>query len=100
MPRTAYVILTIELFEEEGQWVGYCRELGTSICADTMEQARDDINDAILLHLNTLEDVGERSRFFKNHGIKLHRGTEEVTRCRPRVQLNKFVTCQTVPIGA
>lgn len=100
MRHAGYVVLTFELFEEDGQWVGRCRELGTAICADTLAGANDDLHEAVSLHLNTLEKVGERKRFFKNHGIKLYRASESPSLPRPRVPLNGFVSCQTVAVPA
>ena len=35
-----FVKLTFELVEEDGQWCGYCTELGTAAFSDTREQAR------------------------------------------------------------
>jgi len=74
MPEIAgYVVLTVEFFEEEGQWTAHCRELGTATCADTLEDARKAIEDMIGLHLNALEDAGEREAFFERHGIRFSR---------------------------
>jgi len=78
MPQAAectFVVLTVRFKQEGGQWTALCVELGTAACADSLDECRDAITELIGLHLNTLEDVGEREAFFKKHGIKTHKGT-------------------------
>jgi len=62
MQRFGYIVLTYEFYQEDDQWVGTCRELGTSVCADMREEPMEDLQEAVGVHLNTLEDVGERKR--------------------------------------
>ena len=55
---TDYTIkLTFAYHEEEGQWVGVCDELGTSAFADTMEQMKTQLRDAVELQLNGVERI-------------------------------------------
>ncbi|MDY7037908.1 MAG: hypothetical protein SV375_17320 [Thermodesulfobacteriota bacterium] len=61
--------LTIELKKEGQRWLARCIELGTSTFGRSIEDAKKKIKEAVLLHLNTLEDVGERERFFEEHKI-------------------------------
>lgn len=63
------VILTVEIQREGEQWVGQCMELGTATFGDSVDQVHEELMDLIVLHLNGLEDVGERERFFEAHGI-------------------------------
>ena len=67
-----YVALTLEFHKERRRWVGFCRELGTSTYSRSLPETEKQLIEAVCLHLNTLEDVGERERFFKEHGIKFH----------------------------
>ena len=73
MSQFCYIILTI-IFnkEKDGKWTARCKELGTSTFANTFDEVHEDMREAVTLHLNTLEDVGERKRFFKERGIKLY----------------------------
>ena len=67
------VLLTF-VFEKEGElWTACCEELGTATFAETLEQAKTEIVEMVTLHLNALEEVGERDRFFSEHGIKVHK---------------------------
>lgn len=72
MSRFHYIVLTV-IFqrEKDGRWRAKCKELGTSTFANTFDEIQEDIKEAIELHLNTLEEVGERDRFFKEHNIEL-----------------------------
>lgn len=69
-----FIIVTVKFNQEKDKkWVAECIELGTSSFGDTLGEAEETIRDMIKLHLNTLENVGERERFFKEHSIKVHR---------------------------
>jgi predicted RNase H-like HicB family nuclease len=68
----AYIILTAIFKHEEDVWTAECKELGTATFGDTLEEAKDNLREAIELHLNTLEDVGECKRFLDEHGIQIH----------------------------
>ena len=72
MGVVGYVILTLEFRKEGKRWVAHCAELGTSAFGRSLEEAKERLREAVLLHLNTLEDVGERERFLKEHKIKLY----------------------------
>ena len=59
---SGYVILTGAFHEEGDQWVGECLELGTAIQADSIGEAQDILGEAIVLHIQSLSDVGELGR--------------------------------------
>ena len=70
--KNAYIVLTIIFKPEDEIWTAECQELGTATFGDTLEEAKNNIEEAISLHLDTLKDVGERTRFFEEHNIKIH----------------------------
>ena len=73
MPHpSAYIVVTLKFRKEGKKWVAFCEELGTSTFAYSLKKAEERIKEAVVLHLNTLEDVGERERFFKENNIILH----------------------------
>ena len=49
------LLLTLDFLEEAGQWVGVCQELGTAAQSDTLEQARDQLREAVELQLGEME---------------------------------------------
>ena len=85
MSLRGYITLTLQ-FEKEGRrWVGVCEELGTSTYSRSLPETEKLLAEAVVLHLNTLEDVGERERFFKEHGIEIHN-------IKPRTETIKITT--------
>ncbi len=102
MPRKTvegYVTLTLVFAQEGDQWSAVCKELGTAACGDTLEEAQEAIREVLPLHLNGLEELGERKAFFEKHGIKFVRTRPR--RCRisdQRLPVGSFLTCVTEPI--
>jgi predicted RNase H-like HicB family nuclease len=70
--ESGYVVLTLAFRKTDRRWTAYCKELGTATFGRSLPEADKRIKEAVLLHLNTLEDVGERERFFKEHNIEFH----------------------------
>lgn len=68
-----YIIVTFGFRKEGRRWVAHCEELGTATFGRSLTEAEERLKEAVLLHLNTLEDVGERRRFFEEHNIKFYR---------------------------
>jgi len=67
-----YVILTLKFSKAGRRWTAYCEELGTATFGRSLPEADKRIKEAVLLHLDTLEEVGERTRFFAEHNIEFH----------------------------
>jgi predicted RNase H-like HicB family nuclease len=68
-----YVVLTLKFNKEGRRWTACCEELGTATFGRSLKEAQEKILEAVLLDLETLEEIGERERFFKEHNIQLHR---------------------------
>jgi predicted RNase H-like HicB family nuclease len=66
-----YVVLTCSLHQEKDQWVSICPELGISSFGSTIDEAKNSLHELVTLHINTLEDIGERARVFKEHHIEI-----------------------------
>ena len=101
MARRGYIVVTLRIGREEGQWVGECPELGTATCADSLEEAFERLREAILLHLNTLEEVGECHRFLEENDIKFYRARpREATISQPALlEENVFINERVVPVA-
>ena len=69
----AEIILSIEieLDPEDKQYVARCNELGTSTCGDTLDEARDNIAEAIQVHLEALEATGDLERVLSDAGVEI-----------------------------
>ncbi len=72
MRKKGYIVLTYKFGREGKRWTAYCDELGTATFGRSLPEAEKRLDEAIWLHLNTLEDVGERARFFEEHKITFH----------------------------
>ena len=65
-------ILLTEVVEQEGdQFAAQCPELGIASCGDSIEEAFDNIREAIALHLDVLEELGDRELVFRERGIEI-----------------------------
>ena len=53
------ISLTCTYGEEGDQWVGVCTELGTSAFAETLEQTRTELQEALQLQLNEVERLAD-----------------------------------------
>ena len=67
-----YVVLTTKFQKEGRRWTAYCEELGTATFGRSLPEAKERLKEAITLHLDTLDDVGECDRFLKEHNIVFH----------------------------
>jgi predicted RNase H-like HicB family nuclease len=67
-----YILLTLRVGKEDSQWTAECEELGTATYGDTLNGTVSELRELISLHLSGLEEVGERERFFAEHGIAVH----------------------------
>lgn len=72
MAARAFVILTLEFWPEDGQWLGRCRELTTSTFGETLEQVQAELVELVELHVNGLQDIGELERVFKERGLRVY----------------------------
>ena len=65
------VLLTLELTQEDEVWVGTCIELGTSAYADTLEELRGEIADAIGLQLNEAMRLGFIDEYIQERSVRM-----------------------------
>ncbi len=67
-----YILLTLKVAKEDSQWTAECEELGTATYGDTLDGTLSELRELVSLHLSSLEEFGERERFFREHGIAIH----------------------------
>jgi predicted RNase H-like HicB family nuclease len=84
--------------EETGQYVARCDELGISSFGPTIEAAFEALDDAILLYLNTLDEVGERDRTFEERGIRIIAGSGHMTETAFRARPEEIVSPRELPV--
>lgn len=96
-----YIILTLVVDEEDGQFAAHCPELGTATCGDTIEEALANLQEAVTVHLDALEEVGTRQQVFAEREIEVHESATEAQWTIPVGQvLDKVVKpiCQRIPV--
>lgn len=102
MKAKCYVTLTHEFRKEGRRWTAHCKELGTATFGRSLTEADKRLSEAVCLNLNVLEDVGERERFFREHGIRFQqsRPRKNITISTP-VDKDVFVRpfIQRVPVS-
>ncbi len=67
--KSGYIVVTFKFRREGKKWTAFCEELGTSTFGRSILEAHKKLKEAVSLHLGTLEEVGERERFFKEHNL-------------------------------
>ena len=72
MPAKGYIVLTYRFQKEGRRWLAHCDELGTAAFGRSLPEAKSRLEELVWLHLNTLEDTGERERFFREYNIQLY----------------------------
>ena len=63
--------LTFVYHQESGQWVGICEELGTSAFADTREQMRFELKEAVLLQLDEMGRISNGREYLVDNGVSI-----------------------------
>ncbi len=93
---SGYILLTLRVYPEGRQWVSECLELGATSCGDTIEEALENVKDATLLYLQTIEANGTTERIFGERGVRILSGdppplAEVHGRARPNEILSPYV---------
>ena len=72
MKKKGYIVVTFKFRRDGKKWSAFCEELGTATFGRSIQEAQRKLEDLVLLHLDTLEDVGEIRSFFKEFNIAFH----------------------------
>jgi len=96
-----YIVVTGIVEREGNQFVSHCRELGTSSCGDTVEEAFRNLEDAIEVHLSALEETGEILRVLRERHIRidLEPSSDEMHEVTATVPPGKMCTMYQRPVA-
>jgi predicted RNase H-like HicB family nuclease len=61
--------LTEELWREGNMYVAYCPELDIPSCGNSVEQAKSNLREVIVIHLEEAEKQGRLSEFLQSAGL-------------------------------
>ncbi len=67
-----YIVLTYMINKEDKMFFAHCPELDIGSQGDTVEEANRNLKDAVVLYLNTIEELGTRKEIFKKKNIKIY----------------------------
>jgi len=95
-----YVALTYKFGLEGKRYTAYCEELGTATFGRSLWEAKERLREAVWLHLNTLEDLGERERFFKAHNIKFYEIEPQIVNVSIPAKADSFIQSDVQRIPA
>jgi hypothetical protein len=90
-----FIILTLTFKQDQKRWLAECSELGTATYGRTLNQAHEELVELVTLHLDTLEEVGERERFFAQHRIEFYADDGAPTQVTPTVPVNEALYFHT-----
>ena len=98
---SGYITLTGFAEREGDQFASFCRELGTASCGDTLEEAFENLRDAVRIHLEGLAETGELGRFLQEKRIVV-RKTRSTALLSVKVPPEKIVMTfrERVPLAA
>jgi len=93
-----FIVVTLTVHREGPYYVAKCVELGTSSFGDTEEEALQNLQDATMLYLDTLEELGECDETLRRLGVPIHSGGVVTRRmdCPP----HHTVATQVIPLAA
>jgi hypothetical protein len=101
-PIEGFVVLTFKFQRiDRTTWFGECLELGTATNARTLNRPHDERTELVILHLNSLEEAGERAQFFRDNRIAFHKPGKHLTAVSLQVPIGNddvFFHPQTVPL--
>ena len=78
----AIYILTVKYHREDDKWLGECIELGTATFAETLEEVRQELNEAIALQVNDMDQLGFAREYLADHGVQALPITESLLTSR------------------
>jgi predicted RNase H-like HicB family nuclease len=61
--------LTEELWKEGNMYVSYCPELDIASCGESVEQAKKNLKEAILINLEETQKMGTLDKFLREAGF-------------------------------
>jgi predicted RNase H-like HicB family nuclease len=98
--KFGHIIVTGEAYREGKHFVSVCRELGVASCGDTVEEALENLKDAIHVHISALVETRQLTKVLRERNIRIHplASSDEVqVRVRPERVFSAY--SPKVPLG-
>ena len=100
--KEIFIIVTCNIAKEDDTYVAICPELDVASQGKTVEEANNNVKDAIFLYLNTIEELGTRKAIFKERKIRIYTTIPEIK--KERIPIPKdfnhdsFTTINPIPL--
>ena len=75
--RVGYFVLTSVAERDGGAFVAACLELGAVASGDSIEEAFENLEKAVLAQLKALEEADEMERVFRENGVEVVASVED-----------------------
>lgn len=100
-PPGTYIVLSQRLYEEQGQHVGICDELGLATCGKDFAEAKRRLTNAIFLVLNKALERGEIDALLEEKGIEIQTAPQKQIMTFRQVSLraHEWLTPSFFPLG-
>ena len=76
-----HFVFSVLIRKEGTQYASWCPELDVASCGNTIEEACDNLDEALDLHLDALVDEGELLQVLDERGFKISEVSEEGSIC-------------------
>lgn len=96
------ILVTHKIKETEGGYVAYCPELKVTTQGKTVIEANNNLKEAVILYLETLDQLGIRDTEFKKRNIKVLNLKDKI---KKTIDLDfpqngeSFITTQVIPLA-
>jgi len=67
-----HIILTYMINKEEKMFFAYCPELDIGSQGEIVEEANNNLKNAVILYLNIIKELGTRKEIFQKRNIKIY----------------------------
>ena len=95
-----YVVLTGTVQWDEVAYWSRCPELGVASCGDTIEEALDNLGEALELQLLALADIGRLEQDFQENGLAVQTGPLPAESVIVSAPLGKILRIYVLPVPA
>lgn len=68
--------LSEEIWKEGNMYVSYCPEIDIASCGETIEQAKKNLKEAILINIEETKKMGTFRKFLQDAGFDLTQGED------------------------
>ena len=104
MKKTGLAILVTHIIKESGGcFVATCPEFMVTTQGKTIEDANNNLKEAVILYVETLEQLGIRDSVFKKRNIKILKQKDKIKSKTIDLDLSKnsgpFITTQFIPLA-